>query len=125
MASSLASFQHLLAATPDPQRARRYLERLRQESPAGFDRITTSPAALRCVIGLFSYSSFLSDSVLRNPERLLQVSNSGTFYRVLGMEDYENRFMDFVGPEVVPTAVGLAQFRRRQPLRIVLRDILG
>ena len=30
-----------------------------------------------------AYSRFLSDAVLKNPERILQVANSGSFYRVL------------------------------------------
>ena len=75
--------QILLGSAPAPEMAARFLERLRQESPSAFDRIVSSPAALRCAVNLFSYSSFLSEAVLRNPERLLQVANSTSFYRVL------------------------------------------
>ncbi|HUK18486.1 MAG TPA: hypothetical protein VLW65_18815 [Bryobacteraceae bacterium] len=122
-----ARIQLLLHSVPDPQTASRYLERLRQEAPSAFDRIASSPAALRCAVNLFSYSHFLSDAVLRNPERLLQVANSGSFYRVLTVEEYEERLYDFLGKdhEGVPSAVDLARFRRRQLLRIVLRDVLG
>src|ERR1039458_1665784 len=68
--------QLLLASVPDQAAVERYLERLLQESPSAFDRITTSPAALRCAVNVFSYSRFLSDAVLKNPERILQVSTS-------------------------------------------------
>src|SRR5215467_9161689 len=78
-----ARIQLLLSAAPDPQKTLRYLERLRQESSSAFDRIASSPAALRSAINLFSFSSFLSDAVLRNPERILQISTSGSLYRVL------------------------------------------
>jgi glutamine synthetase adenylyltransferase len=46
---------------------------------------------------VFSYSRFLSDAVLRRPERILQVANSGSFYRVLTVEEYEERLYDFLG----------------------------
>lgn len=122
-----ARIQLLLRSVPDSETASRYLERLRHESPSAFDRIASSPAALRCAVNLFSYSRFLSDAVLRNPERILQVANSGSFYRVLTVEEYEERLFDFLGKdhEGVPSAVDLARFRRRQLLRIVLRDVLG
>ena len=122
-----ARIQLLLRSVPDPETAGRYLERLRHEAPSAFDRIASSPAALRCAVNLFSYSRFLSDAVLRNPERVLQVANSGSFYRVLTVEEYEERLHDFLGKDHqgIPSAVDLARFRRRQLLRIVLRDVLG
>src|SRR5882757_3562575 len=87
----------LLESSPDPRTATHFLERLRQESSAGFDRVCSSPAALRCAVNLFSYSTFLSEAVLRNPERILEVANSGSFYRVLTVEEYEQRLFDFLG----------------------------
>jgi len=123
-----ARVEVLLASSPDPVSALHFLERLRQEAPAGFDRICNSPAALRCAVHLFSYSVFLSEWVLATPERILEVAESGSLYRVLSVEDYENRLFEFLGEkrsEGVPAAVDLARFRRRQLLRIVLRDVLG
>jgi glutamate-ammonia-ligase adenylyltransferase len=119
--------QLLLAAAPDPETASHYLERLRQESAGAFDRIASSPAALRAAVNLFSYSRFLSDAVLLSPERILEVANSGSFYRVLTVEEYVERLFEFLGKDHpgVPSAVDLARFRRRQLLRIVLRDVLG
>jgi len=117
----------LLESTPDPESAARYLEHLRQESPSAFDRIASSPAALRCAVNLFSYSRFLSEAVARHPERLLQVANSGSFYRVLSAEEYGLRLVEFLGKDRrgIPGAIDFARFRRRQLLRIVLRDVLG
>src|SRR5687767_4708158 len=121
-----ARIRLLLASVPDPETAQRYLTRLRQESPAAFDRIASSPAALRALVHVFSYSGFLSETVLRNPERILQVANSGTLYRVLTVEELEERLYDFLGSDDRRplAAVDLARFRRRQLLRIVLRDVL-
>ncbi len=46
---------------------------------------------------------------------------------MLTVEEYEERLFEFLGAEYlgVPSAVDLARFRRRQLLRIVLRDVLG
>ena len=122
-----ARIRLLLASVPDPAAATRYLERLRQASPSAFDRITSSPAALQSAANIFGYSAFLSDAVLKNPEQILQVASSGNFYRVLSVEEYEERLYDFLGAGHggVPSGVELARFRRRQLLRIALRDVLG
>ena len=92
-----ARIQLLLRSVPDPETAARYLERLRQEAPSAFDRVASSPAALRCAVNLFSYSRFLSEAVLRNPERILQEANSGNFYRVLTVEEYRERLERLLG----------------------------
>ena len=123
----LARMRLLLDSVPDPQRSARHLDRLRQNSPSVFDRIASSPASLRAAVNLFSYSNFLSESVLQRPEQILQVANSGSFYRVLTAEEYELRLYDFLHKDMreAPSSVDLARFRRRQLLRIVLRDVLG
>jgi glutamate-ammonia-ligase adenylyltransferase len=118
--------QMLLASVPDPDSALHYLERLHHESPSAWDRITSSPAALRYTIATFSNSNFLSESILKNPEWVLQVSNSGSFYRVVTPEGFDERLVDFLGREntSIPAAIDLARYRRRRLLRIMLRDVL-
>lgn len=116
----------LLNSVPDSRTARRQLERLREETPAAYQRIAASPAALRCAIFLFSYSKFLSEAVLKHPETLLDIAGSTSFYRVLTVEDYILRLSDFLaGRNGVPAPDDLARFRRRQLTRIALRDVLG
>ena len=48
----------------------------------------------------------------------------GTFYRVLSVEDYRERLLRFAG-RGRRSAMDFARFRRRQLLRILLRDVLG
>ena len=119
--------QLVLASVPDPDTSVRFLERLRQHHPAAFERIVNSPATLRCAASIFSYSRFLSESVLKDPDRILQVAASGSLYRVLRADEYEERLLDFFGTEHpgVPASEDVARFRRRQLLRIASRDILG
>jgi glutamate-ammonia-ligase adenylyltransferase len=117
--------QILLASVPDPDQALHYVERLRAECPAGFDRIANSPAALGYLIAIFSFSNFLSEAVLRHPEWILELTASGDMHRVLSAEEYERRLAAMVPAASVPAALDLARFRRQQLLRIVLRDVLG
>jgi glutamate-ammonia-ligase adenylyltransferase len=107
----------LLASSPDRESASRFLRRLRSEQPAEFGRIAHSPAALRAAIAIFAHSSFLSESVLRDPERIVKVATSRRFYRVLSVDEYESL--------LAASDVPFAAFRRRQLLRIALRDVLG
>ncbi len=117
----------VLASVPDPDTSVRFLERLRQHHPAAFGRIVNSPAALRSAASIFSYSRFLSESVLQDPDRILQVAASGSLYRVLRADEYEDRLSEFLSKEHprVPASEDVARFRRRQLLRIASRDILG
>ena len=82
-----------------------------QNHPPAFDRIASSPAALRSAIHLFSYSTFLSEAALKNPERILDVAQSGSFYRVLTAEEYAALL------ESIVPLTDLARFRRRQLIR--------
>ena len=122
-----ARIQSLLASVPDPDEALHFLERLREDSPAAFNRITSSPAVLRCLVTTFSFSRFLSESVLQHPEWLLQAADPGDLHRMLSAEEFAERLLQFraaEGPDL-PAPVLLARFRRRQSLRILLRDVLG
>jgi [glutamine synthetase] adenylyltransferase / [glutamine synthetase]-adenylyl-L-tyrosine phosphorylase len=117
----------LLASAPDPDHSLFFLERLKQEAPAAFDRILSSVTALRYLITLASYSNFLSEAVLRRPEYLLEVVASSELHRVLSSEELADRLVEFLGTGKTgtPSSLDLARFRRRQLLRIVLRDVLG
>ena len=123
----LARIQSLLASVPDPDEALHFLERLRLDCPAAFNRISSSPAALRCLITTFSYSRFLSEAVLQRPEWLLQAADPSDLHRMLSAEEFAERLLQFraTGGPALPAPVILARFRRRQSLRILLRDVLG
>ncbi|MGH9659995.1 MAG: glutamine-synthetase adenylyltransferase, partial [Bryobacteraceae bacterium] len=117
-----ALIEVLLQSIPDPKQARRYLTRFRQESGAAFERLANSPTALRYMITTFSYSRFLAEEVLRYPNWLTEVAESGDLHRVLSAEELEERLRKSAPS---PAPLDLARFRRRQILRILLRDVLG
>ncbi|MDE3167765.1 MAG: glutamine-synthetase adenylyltransferase, partial [Acidobacteriota bacterium] len=103
--------------------ARHYLDTLLRDDPAAWERIVHSPAALRGAAAVFAYSRFLSDAVVREPDLLLRVVNSGNFYRAFTVENYRERLLRALGDDASTTA--FARFRRRHLLRILLRDVLG
>ena len=117
------NLERLVRSVPDPEAARHGLASLRQNSPGGYERIVNLPAALRAAVHVFAYSRFLGESVVRDPERLVQTAMSGTFYRALSVDDYRERLLAFLGPSA--SAIDFARFRRRHLLRILLRDALG
>lgn len=123
----LARIELLVAAVPDPDEALHHLERLHHDSPEAFEGIAQSPAALRFLITIFSYSSFLSEAILRRPEFILEFGEPRNLDRVLPADEIGEMLLEFLGPEAkrVPSALMLARFRRRQIFRIVLRDVLG
>jgi glutamate-ammonia-ligase adenylyltransferase len=100
------------AILPAPEQSLHFLARFQHEAPASFDRLCTSPDALRHFLTLASFSPFLAESVIRHPHWLfaLQLNIPPDFAAAL------NGFR---------SAFDLAAFRRRQLLRIVLRDVLG
>ncbi len=124
---ALARVQLLLASVPDPEQTCRFLDRLESECPSAFERIAGSAAALRYCITTFSYSNFLSEAILRNPEWLLQTCSSGDIHRVLAPDQMAAKLREFLGDDASapPSPLALARFRRRMLLRILLRDVLG
>jgi glutamate-ammonia-ligase adenylyltransferase len=108
----------LLESLPDPDEALHFFGRFRREAPQAFEEACQSPTALHYLLHVFSYSAFLSEAVIRHPGWLLELADSPDMHRVFTVEEYERRLAGF------RSAQEFAGFRRRQLLRIVLRDVL-
>jgi len=113
-----------LGAAIDPDAAIHYLFRLKQHQPKALERLLQSPAGLQHFVTVTSFSRFLSEEILQNPQWLEDVS---AMERVLTAGDYKKRLGKFLRsqPEEKPLAFSFALFRRQQILRILLRDVLG
>ena len=114
----------LADSSPDPEGARAALETLEQRHPAAFQRLVHSTAALRYLIAVFAHSRFLTDEVLESPELIERLMGAGDMHRVRSTDDFRMRLERDIGPGS-PDAWSLARFRRRQILRILVRDVLG
>jgi len=114
----------LLPSLPNPDDAVNFLNRLTLEAPSAASRITEDPDALRYALTVFSYSHFLADSVIRFPEWLIEIAFARDLHRGFLAEQYEELLTESLPANGIPRPVDLALFRRRQLLRILLRDVL-
>jgi glutamate-ammonia-ligase adenylyltransferase len=122
-----ARFRGLLIACPDPDGALHFFDRLQREQPEAFVRLTGSSTALQALFAVFSDSRFLSEAVLVHPEWVEELAESGDLYRMLTVENYAERLESELRAEGqrIPAPLSLAVFRRRQILRIMVRDVMG
>ncbi len=114
----------LLPSLPNPDDAVHFLDRLTAESPEAAHRIAEDPAALRYALTVFSYSHFLADSIIRFPDWLIDIAVARDLHRGFLAEQYEELLTLSLPADGIPRPVDLALFRRRQLLRILLRDVL-
>ncbi len=117
----------LLAASPSPDDALHYLDRLHSEQVAAFQRITETASGLQLLVAVFSHSRFLSEAVLTRPEWIQELAEGTMLERFLLAEDFEAMLEKELAAEGtgLPSPLTLALFRRRQLLRILLRDVTG
>jgi len=139
-----ATLPALLAQLPDPDGALNFLERyLRSEAEQKHSGGTPGrtvaylkrhPAALHHLLVIFSYSRFLSETLVQQPELVTWLHRptrhgpeaAESLDRIKSPEDLHEEFARFeaVLPDLPPSVV-LARFKRREYLRVTLRDVLG
>ncbi len=114
----------LLSASAAPEQGLQYFMRLHERQPSWFQRLTRSTTGLRYLIAVFTYSQFLSEEILRHPEWIDEILDSGSLQRVLTAEQMRE-MLEAALPAGLPAPLEFARFRRRQLLRILIRDVLG
>lgn len=114
----------LLSTSPAPEQGLQYFARLHERHPSWFQRLTRSTAGLRYLIAVFSNSHFLSEEILRHPEWADQLLESDDLQALLTAERMREMLQAAL-PAGLPPPVEFARFRRRQLLRILIRDMLG
>ena len=117
-------FDLLLAGSPAPEQGLHYFTRLREQHAGAFDRLTRSALGLRHLVAVFTYSQFLSEEILEHPAWAEQLLDPLGLQRVRTVEDLRTR-LEYALPPGVPPPVEFASFRRRQILRIMIRDVMG
>lgn len=116
----------LLSRAADPASAVRRLDSFFQQNPAEFQEITWMPFGLQALVALFSTSQFLSEEVLQHPGWLLSSLQSGLLHRPHTPAELAAELESFLALDPnAPPALRLASFRRKQLMRILLRDVLG
>jgi len=112
----------LVARLPDPESARRFYVELSAMHPAKLRGI--KEALLSDLLTLASYSPLLATTVLQNPEYIPWLSRERADTKVRSKEGLLESLSRFsLLHNDVSANVMLARFRRRELLRIYLRDI--
>lgn len=102
------------------------LRSLQAARPAEFQQILYTPFGMQALVAIFSLSRFLAREIEQHPDWLLEILSSGSLHRVRLREEFDAELEAWLaGAAGVPEPVRLAAFRRKQVLRIMLRDTLG
>ena len=117
-------FDMLLSSSPSPEEGLRCFARLHELHPAAFQRITRSTSGLRYLVAVFTNSAFLAEEILRHPQWVENLLDEGSLQLPLTRDTLREALEAGLKPGL-PPPLALARFRRRQMLRILVRDVLG
>jgi glutamate-ammonia-ligase adenylyltransferase len=123
----LTPLASLLAHSPDADGALNLLERYAQEAPADvLGEIARYPVALSYLVAIFGHSSVLAETLLSEPGLVIQFAHDRNFTKLKSKEDLMQDYARFATTNPDPwTAAQLARFKRRNYLRIAMKDVLG
>jgi [glutamine synthetase] adenylyltransferase / [glutamine synthetase]-adenylyl-L-tyrosine phosphorylase len=117
----------LLTDVPDPDAALNLFERLTETAPAelfrAFDR---DRALVHYALAIFGYSHFLGETLIQNTDLFHILQRDKMLDRSRSREEYREAFARFRSRSFeTDIALLLARFKRREYVRIMLRDVLG
>jgi [glutamine synthetase] adenylyltransferase / [glutamine synthetase]-adenylyl-L-tyrosine phosphorylase len=117
----------LLTDVPDPDAALNLFERLTETAPAevfrAFDR---DRALVHYALAVFGYSHFLGETLIQNTDLFHILQRDKILDRSRSREEYREAFARFRSRSFeTDIALLLARFKRREYVRIMLRDVLG
>ncbi len=116
-------FDLLASSSPAPAQVLQWFARLHQEHPASFQRLARSTMGLRYLIAVFAHSAFLAEAVVAHPEWMEQLLDQGSPQHLYSAGAMRGMLKATLPPGI-PLSIELAQFRRQQMLRILIRDVL-
>ncbi len=117
----------MLADSPDPDSALLLFERFIDESPREVvQRLERQQKLTHYAIVVFGYSRYLGETLLQNPELLGSFQEDKSLGRSFSIEDFRQALMKLrLHCKEIDAALLLARFKRREYIRIMLRDVLG
>lgn len=118
------STENLFRDLPDPDSARRFLGQLAEKYPSEGRRLVRDRALLSDVLTLVSFSPLLATTFLQHRSYLSWLGRQRASVKVRGKEELLESLARFaLTSSTLEPNVQLARFRRRELLRIYLRDI--
>jgi glutamate-ammonia-ligase adenylyltransferase len=117
----------LLADLPDPDSALNLLERLSESAGAEVGRLFRRyPSLVHYTLAIFGHSLWLGETLLQNTDLLQSFVREATLDRSHSHEEFREAFARFRSRSFeTDIAILLARFKRREYIRILLRDVLG
>jgi glutamate-ammonia-ligase adenylyltransferase len=114
----------LLAESPDPDCALRLFERL-TESPEIVRLLDRHNFLVHYAIVVFGHSRFLGETLIQNPDLLQSFLREKNLDRSFSQEEFHESLARFRARSFeTDVSLTLARFKRREYVRIMLRDVL-
>jgi glutamate-ammonia-ligase adenylyltransferase len=116
----------LLADSPDPDSALNLFERLCAEVDRGVLRLLeTHPFLIHYALTIFGASKYLGETLIQNPDLIHSLAREKNLDRSESQEDYSERFARLrARSSEADFSALLARFKKREYIRIMLRDVL-
>lgn len=122
----MRSIEELTEYLPDANAARLFFAQLSEKFPAEVKRLVRNEALLSDILTLAAFSPLLSTTILQNPDYIFWLNRQRISSKVRAKEEILESLARFALVNTdVETNILLARFRRRELLRIYLRDIRG
>jgi len=121
------AIQALLPESPDPDTALNLFERLTgQASPEILQLLDRHRTLVHYGLSVLGYSHFLGETLIQNPDIFHVLQRESALDRTFSREDYREAFARFHSRSFdTDVPLLLARFKRREYIRIMLRDTLG
>ncbi len=118
----------ILSRMPDPDMALNNWERFIHSLPdpgAHLDAMLSQPMRLEILLGIFSASQFMADTLVKYPDAFDYIGRSGVLRSRAGREEMARGLMEASGraEDKAQWRDALRRFRRREILRIGARDV--
>lgn len=126
-AAVLHTLPPLLAESPDPDSALNLFERLSESAGEELFRLFARQKFLiHYAIVVFGYSQWLGETLIKNPDLFHLLARDRSIELSHSREDYAEAFARFRSRSLEnDISLLLARFKRREYVRILLRDVLG
>jgi glutamate-ammonia-ligase adenylyltransferase len=121
------SLAPLLVTSPNPDEAVNQFERLIDLGSLEMSRqLDKHPFLVHYAVVVFGYSSWLGETLIRNTDLLQAFARERSLDRAHSREEFQEAFARFRSRSFeTDTATLLARFKKREYVRIMLRDVLG
>lgn len=121
------SVLHILAESPDPDTVVVLLDRLLDGATGELaSRLGNDSSLLHYACLIFGHSAWLGEALIQNIDLLRRMGRRAELDRSLSREEFREEFARMhAGALRADLALSLARFRKREYVRILLRDLLG